>query len=153
VTRGDAGGRRGFVLPLALFMLTVLGLLAALLLDASVAELRIARGEVAGARADAAAGSALSDALSVIPDSATFARPRGTLATLVVAAGAETTRVAVQALGGGLMRVTIEARVWSGGVRAEASNVGFMRILSDASGAPGTLRYQRLPGWWWARNP
>ena len=148
-----AGVRRGFVLPLALFMLTVLGMLAALLLEDSVAELRIARGEVAGARADAAAGSALSDALSSIPDSAMLALPRGTITPSLVAAGGETTRVAVQALGGGVVRVTIAARAWSGGVRAEASNVGLMRIVSDASGPPGSLRYQRLPGWWWARNP
>ena len=140
-------------MPLALFMLTVIGLLAALVLEESVAELRIARGEVAAARAEAAAESRLSDALGAVPDSAALALPRGALMPSLVAAGEETTRVAVQALGGGLVRVTVAARVWSGGVRADASNVALMRIVADPSGPPGSLRYQRLPGWWWARNP
>ncbi|MFI5233469.1 MAG: hypothetical protein ACHQSE_13250 [Gemmatimonadales bacterium] len=150
-TRG--GARPGFVLPLALFMLTVLGLLAALLLEDSVAELRIARGEVAAARAEAAVGSALSDALAATPDSAMLALPRGAIAPALVAAGAETARVAVQVLGGALVRVTVAARAWSGGVQADASNVALMRIVPDPLGAPGSLRYERLPGWWWARNP
>lgn len=153
MTRRRAGVRSGFVLPLALFMLTVLGLLAALLLEDSVAELRIARGEVAAARAEAAAGSALSDVLAAIPDSATLALPRGAIAPAVIAAGAETTRVAVQVLGSGVVRVTVASRAWSGGVRADASTIALMRIVPDPSGAAGSLRYQRLPGWWWARNP
>ncbi|MGH7653910.1 MAG: hypothetical protein ACREN6_04540 [Gemmatimonadaceae bacterium] len=153
MTGDGVGARPGFVLPLALFMLTVLGLLGALLLEDSVAELRIARGEVAGARAEAAAGSALSDALGAIPDSAMLALPRGTVTPSIVVAGGDTTRVAVQALGGGLVRVVIEAWVWAGGVRADVSNVGWMRIVADSSGAPGSLRYERLPGWWWAQNP
>jgi Tfp pilus assembly protein PilX len=145
--------QRGFVLPLALFMLTVLGLLAALLLEDSVAGLRIARGEVAAVRAEAAAGSALSDALGATPDSATLALPRGTIMPAFAAAGGETTRVAVQALGSRLVRVTVAARVWSDGVRADAARVALMRIVADPSGAAGSLRYERLPGWWWAANP
>ena len=153
MTPRPAAARRGFVLPLALFMLTVIGLLAALLLEESVADLRIARGEVAEALAEAAAESALSDALDATPDSAALAVPRGTITPAVIAAGAETTRVAVQSLGGGIMRVTVAATAWSGGVRGDASNVAIMRIVADPFGPPGSLRYQRLPGWWWARNP
>lgn len=153
MTRVRAVARRGFVLPLALFMLTVIGLLAALLLEDAVAEVRIARGEVAEARAEAAAGSALSDVIAATPDSTALALPRGAIAPAIVAAGAETTRVAVQALGGGLVRVTVMARAWSSGVRADASDVALMRIVPDPFGAPGSLRYQRLPGWWWTRDP
>jgi Tfp pilus assembly protein PilX len=145
--------RRGFALPLALFMLTLIALLAALLLEAAVQELRIARGDVAAARAQAAAGSALSDALGATPDSAVLALPRGAISISLAAAGAETTRVAVQALGNSVVRVTATARAWSGGVRADAGHMGFVRVISDPFGPPGTLRYQRLPGWWWAPIP
>jgi len=154
-TRVDAMSfvRRGFALPLALFMLTVIALLAALLLQAAVQELRIARGDVAAARAQAAAGSALSDALGATPDSATLALPRGATSISLAAAGAETTRVAVQALGNRVVRITVAGRVWSGGVRADAGQVGFARVIPNLLGPPGTLRYERLPGWWWAPIP
>lgn len=144
---------RGFVLPLALFMLMVLALLAALLIQGAVQEVRIARGEVAGARADAAAETALSDVLASIPDSATLGRPRGALALSQYVAGTDSIRVAVQSLGGGIVRIMATARAWSGGVRADATNVGFARIGADPSGPPGSLCYRRLPGWWWAQIP
>jgi Tfp pilus assembly protein PilX len=145
--------RHGFALPLALFMLTVIALLAALLLEGAVQDLRIARGDVAAARAQAAAESALSDALAVTPDSSVLTLPRGTISVAQMAAGPETTRVAVQILGNGLVRVATTARVWSGGARADAGNVGFLHVAPDPGGLPGTLRYQRLPGWWWAPIP
>jgi Tfp pilus assembly protein PilX len=145
--------RRGFALPLALFTLTVIALLAALLLQGAVQELRIARGDIAGARAQAAAGSALADALAVSPDSAVLALPRGTTSVALVTAGADTTRVAIQTLGHRLVRISATARAWSGGVRADAGTLGFVRVVPDPAGPPGSLRYERLPGWWWAPIP
>ena len=145
--------RRGFVLPLALFMLTVIALLAALLLQAAVQELHIARGEVAGARAQAAAGSALADVLASTPDSAMLALPRGAVSAALSSTGADTTHLALQSLGNGVVRVAATARAWSGGVRADVWNVGFVRIVPDPSGPPGALRFRRLPGWWWAPIP
>lgn len=153
MTREFQVARAGFALPLALFMLTVIGLLAALLLQGSVEELRIARGEVAAARAEGAAVSALADALAATPDSATLALPRGTTTPALLVAGGDTTHVAVQALGRGLVRVTARARVWSGGVRADVVHVAFYRVVPDPSGPAGRLRYEPLPGWWWAQNP
>jgi hypothetical protein len=141
------------VLPLALFMLVVIALLAAVLLQGAVLELRTARGDVAQARAQAAAGSALSELFVSRPDSALLVRPRGAISSGTNAAGAETTTVAVQSLGNGILRVTAIARVWSGGLRADVTNLGFVRIVADSFGAPGSLRYQRLPGWWWAQLP
>ncbi len=145
--------RSGFVLPLALFMLLVIALLAAILLEGAVQELRTARGDVAGARAAAAAGSALTDLLASTPDSALLNRPRGSASTSIVVAGAETTSVTVEALGAGTVRVITAARVWSGGARADASALGFVRIITDSAGPPGSLRYRHLPGWWWAQLP
>ncbi len=145
--------RRGFVLPLALFMLLVIALLAAVLLEGAVQELRTARGDVAGARAEAAAGSALTNLLASRPDSALLARPRGTTSTATAVAGAETTTVTLQSLGNGAFRALSTARVWSAGVRADASALGFLRIVPDSAGPPGSLRYRHLPGWWWAQLP
>lgn len=145
--------RRGFALPLALFMLTVIALLAALLLQGAVQELRIARGDVAGARAQAAAGTALSDALAVAPDSSILTLPRGGISLGLSGSGPETARVSIQALGGRVVRITATARAWSGGVRADAGNAGFARVVPDPLGPAGSLRYQRLPGWWWAPIP
>jgi Tfp pilus assembly protein PilX len=150
---GAVARRPGFVLPLALLMLTIIALLAALLLQASIEDLRVARGEVAAARAQAMTESAMADMLAGTPDSAALALPRGTLTTTVTTAGADTTRVATQSLGAGIVRITVGARAWSDGVRADVSNVGFFHIVPGMAGSPGSLRYQRLPGWWWAQIP
>lgn len=145
--------RRGFVLPLALFMLLVIALLAAILLEGAVQDLRAARGDLAGARAAAAAGSALTDLLGSRPDSTILVRPRGAVSVSVAGAGPETTTVTQQSLGAGTLRVTAAARIWSGGAHADALLLGFMRIVTDSAGPPGTLRYRHLPGWWWAPLP
>ena len=134
-------------------MLMVTALLTALLLDAAIQELRIARGDVAVARAQAAAGTALADLLDSSPDSGQLTLPRGVVASSTAAAGAETTHVTLQSLGNGMLRVTASARNWTAGVRGDATNVGFARIVPDSSGSPGSLRYRRLPGWWWAQLP
>lgn len=134
-------------------MLLVVALLAALLLDGAVQELRIARGDVSGSRAQAASGSALADLIASRPDSAMLARPRGSISAASSGTGAESTTVALQSLGNGVMRATAGARVWSGGVRGDATTAAFMRIVPDSTGPPGSLRYRRLPGWWWAQIP
>ncbi|HEY2850671.1 MAG TPA: hypothetical protein VGI97_12390 [Gemmatimonadaceae bacterium] len=153
MTARRACARAGFALPLALFTLAAIALLAALLLQGSIEDLRLARGDVAFTRAQAAAGSALSDMLAAAPDSASLALPVGSTTAATIVAASETTRVAVQSLGVGVVRVTAASRVWSGGVRADAQNVAFVRVISDSAGVPGSLRYQRLPGWWWAQIP
>jgi hypothetical protein len=145
--------RRGFALPLALFMVLVIALLAAILLDGAVQELRIARGDVAGSRAQAASGSALADLIASRPDSAMLGRPRGAMTSSSSGSGAESTTVSLQSLGNGLVRATASARYWSAGVRGDATNLAFVRIVPDSTGPPGTLRYRRLPGWWWAQIP
>jgi len=135
-------------------MLTVLALLVAMMLEGAVQELRMGRGALAAARAQSAAGSALADLLNARPDSAMLARPRGALTTAVVSPpGAETTAVALQALGAGMIRATASTRIWSGGVRADAASMVFARIAQDSAGPPGSLRYYRLPGWWWVQLP
>jgi hypothetical protein len=134
-------------------LLLLSSLLVALLLDGALQELRMARGDVALARAQAAAGTALADLLSSQPDGTVPALPRGAATQAVSVSGADTTRLTVQSLGGGMLRVTVTARSWDGSVRGDASTLGFVRIVPDSAGPPGSLRYRRLPGWWWAPIP
>jgi hypothetical protein len=134
-------------------MLMVVALLVALLLEGSVLELRTARGDLAAARAQAAAGTALTDLFTSGADSALLTMPRGATTTTTRLAGAETTHVSLQALGGGLVRVMATTRVWSAGVRADAAALGFARVTPDSAGHFGGLRVRRLPGWWWAQLP
>ena len=147
------GPRRGFALPLALFLLLLMAMLVALLFDGALQELRSARGDLAAARAQAAAETALADLLVSLPDSALLARPRGALSATVIASGSDTTRVSLQSLGGVLLRGVASARVWTAGLRADAVTMAFARIVPDTAVGPGALRFRRLPGWWWAQLP
>ena len=134
-------------------MLLTMALLVALLLESAVQELRVARGDLAAARAQAAAGSAIADLLASAPDSALLALPRGATSAGTRAAGPETTRVSLQSLGAGIVRVTASSRYWVGGVSADAASLSWARIIPGSVGPPGGLRFRRLPGWWWAQLP
>lgn len=133
--------------------MVVLALLVALLLDGAVQELRVARGDVALTRAQAAAESALADLLSTPADSDFLALPRGGSRESITVLAGDTVRVSVQSLGGGLARVVTAARSSSFGVRADATTLAWLRALPDSLAAPRTLRFRRLPGWWWAQLP
>jgi hypothetical protein len=149
----SGGSRRGFVLPLSLFMVMVAAMLVAVLLDGALQELRTARGDLAAARAQAAAGTALTDFFGSLGDSALVAAPRGTVATITTGSGPDTIWVSIQVLGGSLFRVTATARAWAGAIRADASMLGFARVATDSSGHAGARTFRRLPGWWWAQLP
>ena len=151
--RASRNLRGGFVLPLSLFLLLTMSLLVALLIDSALQELRTSRGDLAVARAEAAAGSALSDLLAGTPDGARLALARGTASAVTWISGTDTLHASSQSLGGGLVRFVAGARTWAGGVRADATTIGFTRIVTDSAGPPGALRYRRLPGWWWAELP
>jgi hypothetical protein len=145
--------RCGFALPLVLFVLVVLELLVALLLDSAVQELRASRGEVALARAQAAAETAFADLLSAPADSVLIALPRGAARDSLVLQSGDTVRVTVQSLGGGLVRVVTTARSWSLGTRADAGTLALLRLFTDSAGGSHSLRLRRLPGLWWAPLP
>ncbi|HLA91579.1 MAG TPA: hypothetical protein VJL28_14215 [Gemmatimonadaceae bacterium] len=145
--------RAGFALPLALFALVLLAMLVALLLDGAVQELRVSRGDVALARAQAAAASALADLLAGPADSTLLTLPRGAVRGSARVEKSDTVRVTVQALGGGLERAVIVARAWAGGVRADVTTLALLRIVPDSGGGRPALRVSRLPGWWWTQLP
>jgi len=133
-------------------VLVVGAMLVSLILDGGVQELRTSRGDLAAARAEAAAGSALAELLATPPDSAFASLSRGAGIQSVLVAGADTVRLTLQALGGSLARVVVTARSWSGGVRADAGALAFL-ALSPVAGPPASLHFSRIPGWWWAVYP
>ena len=147
-----SGRRSGFALPFALMVLVVGAMLVSLILDGGVQELRTSRGELAAARAEAAAGSALADLIMTPPDSTFASLSRGAGIQRVLVSGADTARLSLQALGGSLARVVVTARSWSGGVRADAGALAFL-LLSPVAGPPGPSHFSRIPGWWWAVYP
>ena len=133
-------------------VLVVGAMLVSLILDGGVQELRTSRGDLAAARAEAAAGSALADLLAAPPDSSFASLGRGGAIQSVRVSGSDTTRLTLQALGGNLARVVVTARSWSGGVRADAGALAFLE-LSIVAGPPSTSHFSRIPGWWWAVYP
>ena len=139
-------------MPFALMVLVVGAMLVSLILDGAVQELRTSRGELAAARAEAAAGSVLADLLAAPPDSSFASLSRGAGMQSVFVSGADTARLTLQALGGTLARVVVTARSWSGGVRADAGALAFLELLPDAS-VPASWHFRRIPGWWWAVYP
>lgn len=144
--------RPGFALPFALMVLVVGAMLVSLILDGGVQELRTSRGDLAAARAEAAAGSALADLLAAPPNSSFASLGRGGAIHSVLVSGADTVRLTLQALGGNLARVVVTARSWSGGVRADAGALAFL-VVSFEAGPPSTSHFSRIPGWWWAVYP
>jgi hypothetical protein len=142
--------RRGFALALALLALIVLSMLVALVLDAAVQEMRVARGDLGAARAWAASETAVAALLASPADSALLAMPRGSAARYVRTSGGDTVVVTLQPLGGERLRAVVAVRSWAGGARADAGCVLFLRLVPDTGAHAGDLRMRRFPGWWWA---
>lgn len=154
MTAEQVGRRRrsGVALPLALFALLTLALMISLLLDAAMQEYRSAGGEFAAVRATAAVERGMALWLGEPVDSAIAALPRGGSSTTVLP-GADSVALVVQSLGGALGRLTVSARVWSDGARADARAVALVRFELDTSAVPAVFRPHSIPGWWWTPNP
>ncbi len=145
--------RAAFALPLALIALVAVALLVAILLDAAVQDLRVGRGDLGGARADAVAETALADFL-VAPAAAGFgSSPRGSITQRTVVVHADTADLTVQVLGGDMARVVVAGRAWTNGIRSDAASVAFVRAFPSGAGAPPPLYFRRIPGWWWTPAP
>jgi hypothetical protein len=149
-----AGRRRraGVALPLALFALLTLALMISLLLDAAMQEYRTSGGEFASVRASAAAERGIAVWLGRPVDSAIAALPRGGRVATTLP-GPDSVALVVQSLGGSLARLTVSARVWSDGARADAGAIAMVRFELDTTQTPAVFRPRPLPGWWWTPNP
>ena len=139
-------------LPLALFALLTLALMISLLLDAAMQEYRTSGGDFASVRASAAAERGLALWLAGTVDSAVAVLPRGGSAVTTLS-GSDSVALVVQSLGGALARLTVSARVWSDGARADAGAIALVRIERDTTATPAVFRPHPLPGWWWTPNP
>jgi hypothetical protein len=141
------------VLPLALFAVIVLALLVALLLDAAVQDMRIARGDAAEARARGAVETAMADLLRSVPESSLLSVPGNVVRRPMLAEDADSAFVTLQPLGAATVRAVVTARGWAGPMRADAGAIAFLRVVRDSGAVGGPLSFRRLPGWWWAPNP
>jgi hypothetical protein len=134
-----------------LVVLVAIALLAALLFDAGVEELRAARSELVRVRAASAMDGVLADVIGTAGDSALEAMPVGGSQRATFAAGNDSTDVSVQAIGRSLLRLTVVARVTAGRTRARQGTVAFVRLVADTTGGVRTIWMRPLASWW--RSP
>ena len=139
------------MLPLALVVLVAIALLAALLFDAGLEELRAARSDLARVRAASLADGALAGLIETPGDSALETLAVGESQRTTVPAGGDSAELSVQPIGGSLLRVTVVARVANGRSRTREGALAFTRLTVDTVGGARALRLRPLAGWW--RSP
>ncbi len=142
--------RSGLALPLALMALVVVALMGAMVLDAALQDLRLARAGRAQITAQGLAESALAPQVEGATDSSWLRAAPGSVRQQKVAVGRDTITLTLLRLGGRFVRVSSAARSRVGGSRGDAGMVAYLLITGDSAGA---LRLQRVPGWWWAPDP
>ena len=135
---------------MALVALLVVAMLGAIALDASLQDLRLARGGRARVNALGLAESALSPQIDAPTDSAWLRALPGSVRQQRSVVGRDTVVVSLVRLGGRFVRASSAARSRVGGGRGDAGIVAFLFIVADTGGG---LSLQRLPGWWWAPDP
>lgn len=138
--------------PLALGVLIALALLAALFLEASLADLRAGRASLGSARAAATAEEALERALASRLDTAAASRPVGTLLLEYRTGGVDSVSTTIRRLQPGLAEVQVRVRVRSGGFRVVAGRQVYVRLRADSLSA-GELVLRPIPGHWWVATP
>jgi hypothetical protein len=136
------------VLLLALVALLAVVLLAALLFDSGLDEVRSARADFARARAASDMERALADLMSAPPDSALAAMPVGRSRAAVARSGFDSTSTTVQPIGHSILRLTVTAHVTVGGARARQGTVAFALLASDTVAGMGTPRLRPIGGAW-----
>ncbi|MCX5766263.1 MAG: hypothetical protein NTZ43_03430 [Gemmatimonadetes bacterium] len=130
--------RGGIALPLVLIVLVTVSMFAALLLDATLQEVRTAAGRTAAMRAQAAVETVLAAMLGATVDSGWVQHP-------VPLGGSEVTS---------LFRVSAQARSREGQARARGGAVTFFRLEADTvAAASGQGRLRPISGWWWSPLP
>ena len=147
------GGRRGFVVALALLVLVAVALLASLLFEAGIEELRAGHADLARVRAASLVEEGLADIVAPPADSTLAGMPRGGWRRRTSATGNDSTLLSLQALGGSVFRITVESRVIAAGARARQWTVAFVRLTVDSAGGRRTFRMRPIDDWWRSQRP
>ena len=146
--------RGGIALPLVLIVLVTVSMFAALLLDATLQEVRTAAGRTAAMRAQAAVETVLAAMLDATVDSGWVQHPVPLGGSEVTLNGRDSVGVAVVPLGDSLFRVSAQARSREGQARARGGAVTFFRLEADTvAAASGQGRLRPISGWWWSPLP
>lgn len=152
MARLDRSVRLGFAAPLAIVMLIAVALLALLMLEGALGEMRAGSAIASEARVAGKAESALAGVLARRFDTSVVSLPQGSVVVDEATGGADSVRSMVQLAGGGLARVIVRVQSAGPGVRVFAGRDAFA-VLRPHPSVPGELVLQPLAGNWWLSTP
>jgi hypothetical protein len=152
VDRPDGASRAGFAAPLAVTMLIAVALLALLLIEGALGEVRASSATAAEARVAAAAESGLADLVARRFDSTVLALPSGALVWQGALPSADSVIGRVEVLGAGIARLVITARSGNAKLRVIAGIRGFVTLAASPT-LPGAVVLAPLADNWWVATP
>ncbi len=144
--------RAGVAAPLSLAVLIAVALLAALFLEASLADQRAGRASLGAARAAAVAEEALERALASRMDTSAASRPVGAVLLENRTGGIDSVATIVRHIQPRFAEVRVSVRGRSGGFRVLVGRLAYASLRPDSL-APGDLVLRPLPGNWWVPFP
>ena len=148
--RSDAPGRSGFAVPLAVVLLIAIALMASLLLEAALGELRAGSAARAESRVVVAAESALARTIATRLDTAVLNLPAGALAVSETRVAAESVHVQVQVVQPGLARLMVMAAAGATGIRVFAGRTALVVFRRDSLVSADVMMLPIGPDWWTA---
>lgn len=153
MARPDRARRGGFAVPIAIVMLIAIALLAALMIEGAVAEVKTGGAVSAQSRIDAALETSVAALMANRLDSAgVAAAPPGSVVSQSATSGADSAIAAVQLLAPGLAKLRVVVQSRPGSVRVIAGRIAFLRIVPDSL-HPGELKLEPLAPNWWVATP
>ena len=148
----DVRHRDGFAAPLAVVTLVASSLLALLLLEAALGEVRSGAAEIAEARVTAAAETALTDALARRLDSSVLQLAPGSLVWQQSSVSRDSVVARIQVLGGAVARIVVTARSREPRLRVFAGIRAYVSFRPSLI-VPGEVELAPLGADWWAATP
>jgi hypothetical protein len=148
----DRADRAGFAAPLAIVMLIAVALLALLMLEGALGEVRSSSAVASEARVVGKAESALAGMLGRTFDSTAASFPAGAVLAQESTGGVDSVHAVVQLAGGGVARVVVRVRSTGGAIRVLAGRQAFAALRPHPS-LPGELILAPLAGNWWVTTP
>lgn len=145
----DGGARRGgFAVPLAVVLLIAVALMASLLLEAALSELRAGSAARAESRVVVAAESALAQGMAVRLDTAVLRLTAGARPLSQTRVEAESVRVELQVVQPGLARLLVSATSGATGIRVSVGRTALVSFRRDSL-IPGEVVLSPIgPDWW-----
>jgi hypothetical protein len=133
-------------------MLIAVALLALLMIEGALGEVRSGSAVAAEARVVGKAETALADMLSRGFDSSVVSLPAGHVLLQESTGGTDSVYALIQLAGGRLARVAIRVRSMAAGIRVFAGRQAFVSIRANPA-VPGEVVLAPLAGNWWVTTP